>query len=188
MSPSFEIIPRCISFDIYTLSLPLRKVVFGHGTATIYIILHIFGHWSVSALFWRRWRGNTEMTLVCLCVHYSVYLSIQDLVSAGPLMSFIRFPLNCVDVHVVLIFWFDYFLSPMQWTLSIHNLVSATPSTCSEIAFCSISSQKPAFLSNSAVKVPVSQAYRNMGITREPIFFTSDLRDMLLSLQIGSTL
>ena len=54
------------------------------------------------------------------------------------------------------------------------------------IAFGCISSQKPAFFSlNSAVKVHDSQAYRNMGMTREHISFTFDPRDMLLSLQMG---
>ena len=54
------------------------------------------------------------------------------------------------------------------------------------IASGSISSQKPAFFfSNSAVKVHDSQAYRNMGMTRERISFTFDPRDMLLSLQMG---
>ena len=57
------------------------------------------------------------------------------------------------------------------------------------IAFGSISSQKPAFLffflSNSAVNVHDSQAYRNMEMTRERISFTFDPRDMLLSLQMG---
>ena len=39
--------------------------------------------------------------------------------------------------------------------------------------------------SYSAVKVHDSQAYRNMEMTRERISFTFDLRDMLLSLQMG---
>ena len=53
------------------------------------------------------------------------------------------------------------------------------------IASSSISSQKLTFFSNSAVKVHDSQAYRNMEMTRECISFTSDPRDMLLSLQMG---
>ena len=39
--------------------------------------------------------------------------------------------------------------------------------------------------SNSAVKVHDSQAYRNMGMTRERISFTFDPIDMLLFLQMG---
>ena len=53
------------------------------------------------------------------------------------------------------------------------------------IASGSISSQKPAFFSLTAVKVHDSQAYRNMEMTRERISFTFDPRDMLLSLQMG---
>ena len=49
-----------------------------------------------------------------------------------------------------------------------------------------ILSQKPEFfLSNSAVKVNDSQAYRNMEMTRERISFTFDPRDTLLSFQMG---
>ena len=39
--------------------------------------------------------------------------------------------------------------------------------------------------SNSAVKVPDSQAYRNMEMTRELVDFTFDQRDTLLTLHIG---
>ena len=53
------------------------------------------------------------------------------------------------------------------------------------IASGSISSQKPAFFSLTAVKVHDSQAYRNMEMTRERISLTFDPREMLLSLQIG---
>ena len=52
--------------------------------------------------------------------------------------------------------------------------------------FNCIPSQKPTFLcSNSAVKVPDLQTYRNMEMTKEGIGFTFDLRNMLLSLQTG---
>ena len=37
----------------------------------------------------------------------------------------------------------------------------------------------------SAIKVHDSRAYRNIGMTREPISFTFDPRDMFLLLQIG---
>ena len=54
------------------------------------------------------------------------------------------------------------------------------------IASGSISSQRPVFFfSNSVVKVHVSQAYRNMEMTRERISFTFDPRIILLSLQMG---
>ena len=53
----------------------------------------------------------------------------------------------------------------------------------------SISSQRPVFFfSNSAVKVYDSQAYRNMEMIIERTSFTFDLRNMLLSLQMGFSL
>ena len=59
------------------------------------------------------------------------------------------------------------------------------PSKKCYIAFDSISSQSLLFFSTSAAKVHNSQVYRNIGMTREPMSFIFDPRDMFLSLHIG---